>query len=196
MTQTKTEMQKEIVELRKQIEELKALSPAEMLFHQSFQFSELQPVQMSINQASGEANPRYNANTKFSIGRLVDMSAKNLVKARDYLNGLEYVQANMETFDPFYYTSDHDIDALPNAVGRAVSGFQNRVSEFHFMVDYFNTIIEDICWGDGKIHEDYGSDWFWNTLCPQMFERKVLDDTPKESSADAKAARLARKKVA
>lgn len=196
MTQTKTEMQNEIVELKKQIEELQANSPAETLFNQSFQFTELQPEEMSYNQASGEANPRYNANTKFSIGRLVDQAAKNVAKARDYLNGLEYVQANMETFDPFYFTSDADIEALPNAVGRAVSGFQNRVSEFHFMVDYFNTVIEDLCWGDGKLHEDYGSDWFWNTLCPQMFERKVSDDRPRVSSADAKAARLARKKVA
>lgn len=196
MTQTKTEMQKQIVELQNQIEELKALSPAEMLFDQSFQFSELMPEELSYNQASGEVNPRYNANTKFSLGKLCDTAAKSVVKAREYLNRLEYVQTNMETFDPFYYTSDADIEALPAAVGRAVAGFQNRVAEFHFQVDYFNTVNEDICWGDGKLHEDYGSDWFWNTLCPQMFERKVLDDTPKASSADAKAARLARKKVA
>ena len=65
MTQTKNEMQNQIIELQKQIEELKALSPAEMLFDQSFQFSELMPEELSYNQASGEVNPRYNANTKF-----------------------------------------------------------------------------------------------------------------------------------
>lgn len=193
MSNTKSELQNQIVELNKQIEEVKALSPAEMFFDQQYQYGELMPQEMSFNQASGEVNPRYNANTKFSIGKLVDAAAKNVVKARDYLNRLEYVQSNMETFDPFYYTSDADIDALPASVGRAVAAFQNRFAEFHMLADYFNTVIEDICWADGKLAEDYGSDWFWNNLCPQMFERKVLDDTPRASSADAKAARLARK---
>lgn len=193
MSNTKTELQNQIVELNKQIEEVKALSAAEMFFDQQYQYGELMPQEMAINQASGEVNPRYNANTKFSIGKLVDAAAKNVVKARDYLNRLEYVQSNMETFDPFYYTSDADIDALPASVGRAVAAFQNRFAEFHMLADYFNTVIEDICWADGKLAEDYGSDWFWNILCPQMFERKVLDDAPRASSADAKAARLARK---
>lgn len=193
MSNTKTELQNQIVELNKQIEEVKALSAAEMFFDQQYQYGELMPQEMAINQASQEVNPRYNANTKFSIGKLVDAAAKNVVKARDYLNRLEYVQSNMETFDPFYYTSDADIDALPASVGRAVAAFQNRFAEFHMLADYFNTVIEDICWSDGKLAEDYGSDWFWNTLCPQMFERKVLDDAPRASSADAKAARLARK---
>lgn len=193
MSNTKSELLEINAEQRKYIEELKALSPAEMFFDQQYQYGELMPQEMSFNQASGEVNPRYNANTKFSIGKLVDAAAKNVVKARDYLNRLEYVQSNMETFDPFYYTSDADIDALPASVGRAVAAFQNRFAEFHMLADYFNTVIEDICWSDGKLGEDYGSDWFWNTLCPQMFERKVLDDTPRPSSADAKAARLARK---